>query len=138
MKNALSINKYINKFLTESEAVTSLVSVSNIRPLILAPTIFPYVSFMHGNISSSYTKDGWSEDTTEVTIIAVSDDYSQTVDIAEAVRDLLDNKTYRDDDIFVSLCYCDEFNDWYVAQDMPGDWCRFKQPRYWIEQPIKL
>ena len=102
MKNALSINKYINKFLTESEAVTSLVSVSNIRPLILAPTIFPYVSFMHGNISSSYTKDGWSEDTTEVTIIAVSDDYSQTVDIAEAVRDLLDNKTYRDDDIFVS------------------------------------
>jgi hypothetical protein len=43
-----------------------------------------------------------------------------------------------DDDIFVSLCYRDEFNDWYVAQDMPGDWCRFKQPRYWIEQPIKL
>lgn len=102
MKNALSINKYINKFLTESETVTSLVSVQNIRPLILAPTIFPYVSFMHGNISSSYTKDGWSEDTTEVTIIAVSDDYSQTVDIAEAVRELLDNKAYKDEDIYIS------------------------------------
>lgn len=102
MKNALSINKYINKFLTESEAVTSLVSVQNIRPLILAPTIFPYISFMHGNISSSYTKDGWSEDTTEVTIIAVSDDYSQTVDIAEAVRELLDNKAYKDEDIYIS------------------------------------
>jgi hypothetical protein len=35
MKNALSINKYINKFLTESEAVTALVEVQNIRPLIL-------------------------------------------------------------------------------------------------------
>lgn len=102
MKNALSINKYINKFLTESEAVTSLVSVQNIRPLILAPTIFPYISFMHGNISSSYTKDGWSEDTTEVTIIAVSDDYSQTVDIVEAVRELLDNKAYKDEDIYIS------------------------------------
>ena len=102
MKNALSINKYINKFLTESEAVTSLVSVQNIRPLILAPTIFPYVSFMHGNISSSYTKDGWCEDNTEVTIIAVSDDYSQTVDIAEAVRELLDNKAYKDEDIYIS------------------------------------
>lgn len=102
MRNALSINKYINKFLTESETVTSLVSVQNIRPLILAPTIFPYVSFMHGNISSSYTKDGWCEDNTEVTIIAVSDDYSQTVDIAEAVRDLLDNKAYKDDDIYIS------------------------------------
>ena len=102
MKNALSINKYINKFLTESEAVTSLVSVQNVRPLILAPTIFPYVSFMHGNISSSYTKDGWSEDTTEVTIIAVSDDYSQTVDIAETVRELLDNKAYKDEDIYIS------------------------------------
>ena len=102
MRNALSINKYINKFLTESETVTSLVSVQNIRPLILAPTIFPYVSFMHGNIQSSYTKDGWCEDSTEVTIIAVSDDYSQTVDIAEAVRDLLDNKAYKDEDIYIS------------------------------------
>ncbi len=74
MINALSINKYINKFLTESETITSLVSVSNIRPLILAPTVFPYISFMHGNIQSSYSKDGWSEDTTEVTIICVSDD----------------------------------------------------------------
>ena len=102
MKNALSINKYINKFLTESEAVTALVEVQNIRPLILQPTIFPYISFMHGNISSSYTKDGWSEDTTEVTIICVSDDYGQTVDIAEVVRDLLENVQYKDDDIYIS------------------------------------
>ena len=102
MKNALSINKYINKFLTESEAVTALVSVSNIRPLILAPTLFPYVSFMHGNITSSYTKDGWIEDTTEVTIICVSDDYSQTIDIAEAVRELFEEKAYKDDDIYIS------------------------------------
>ena len=102
MKNALSINKYINKFLTESEAVTSLVSVQNIRPLILAPTIFPYISFMHSNITSAYSKDGWVEDRTEVTIICVSDDYGQTVEIAEAVRELLDVKAYRDDDIYIS------------------------------------
>ncbi len=102
MKNALSINKYINKFLTESEAVTALVRVSNIRPLILQPTIFPYISFMHGNISSSYTKDGWCEDSTTVDIICVSDDYGQTVEIAEAVRELLDDKAYRNDDIFIS------------------------------------
>ncbi len=102
MRNALSINKYINKFLTESETVTALVSVGNIRPLILAPTVFPYISFMHGNITSSYTKDGWSEDTTEVTIICVSDDYGETVDIASAVRQLLDNKAYKDDDIYIS------------------------------------
>jgi len=102
MKNALSINKYINKFLTESEAVTALVEVQNIRPLILAPTIFPYISFMHSNITSAYSKDGWVEDRTEVTIICVSDDYGQTVEIAEAVRELLDDKAYRDDDIFIS------------------------------------
>ena len=102
MKNALSINKYINKFLTESEAVTELVKVSNIRPLVLAPTTFPYISFMHGNINSEYTKDGWSEDTTEVVIICVSDDYGQTVDIAEAVRELLENSVYKDEDIYIS------------------------------------
>ena len=102
MKNALSINKYINKFLTESDAVTSLVSVQNIRPLILAPTIFPYISFMHSNITSAYSKDSWVEDRTEVTIICVSDDYGETVEIAEAVRELLDDKAYRDDDIFIS------------------------------------
>ncbi len=102
MKNALSINKYINKFLTESEAVTALVEVQNIRPLILAPTIFPYISFMHGNIQSSYTKDGWYEDSTTVDIICVSDDYGQTVEIAEAVRELLEEKAYKDDDIYIS------------------------------------
>lgn len=102
MKNALSINKYINKFLTESEAVTALVEVQNIRPLILQPTIFPYISFMHGNISSSYTKDGWFEDSTNVDIICVSDDYGQTVEIAEAVRELLEEKAYKDDDIYIS------------------------------------
>ena len=102
MKNALSINKYINKFLTESEAVTALVEVQNIRPLILQPTIFPYISFMHGNISSNYTKDGWFEDSTPVDIICVSDDYGQTVEIAEAVRDLLEEKAYKDDDIYIS------------------------------------
>jgi len=102
MKNALSINKYINKFLTTSETVTALVEVQNIRPLILQPTIFPYISFMHGNISSSYTKDGWYEDSTTVDIICVSDDYGQTVEIAEAVRDLLEEKAYKDDDIYIS------------------------------------
>lgn len=102
MKNALSINKYINKILTESDEVTELVSVQNIRPLILAPSVFPYISFMHSNITSSYTKDGWVEDTTEVTIICVSDDYAQTVDIAEAVRELLEEKQYKDQDIFIS------------------------------------
>ena len=102
MKNALSINKYINKFLTTSETVTALVEVQNIRPLILQPTIFPYISFMHGNISSSYTKDGWYEDSTTVDIICVSDDYGQTIDIAEAVRDLLEEKAYKDDDIYIS------------------------------------
>jgi hypothetical protein len=102
MKNALSINKYINKFLTESDKITELVKVSNIRPLVLAPTDFPYISFMHSNISSEYTKDGWSEDTTEVVIICVSDDYGQTVDIAEAVRELLENSIYKDDDIYIS------------------------------------
>ena len=102
MKNALSINKYINKFLTDSEEVTKLVKVSNIRPLVLAPTDFPYISFMHGNINSEYTKDGLAEDTTEVVIICVSDDYGQTVDIAEAVRNLLENSAYKDEDIFIS------------------------------------
>ncbi len=75
MKNALSINKYINRFLTDSEAVTALVKVQNIRPLILQPSTFPYISFMHGNIYSTYTKDGWAEDTTDEVIICVSDDY---------------------------------------------------------------
>lgn len=102
MKTALHINKYINKFLTESEAVTALVNVSNIRPLVLQPTEFPYISFMHSNIMSDYTKDGWFEDTTEVVIICVSDDYSQTIDIAQAVRELLEYNAYKDDNIYIS------------------------------------
>jgi hypothetical protein len=35
-------------------------------------------------------------------IICVSDDYGQTVEIAEAVRELLEEKAYKDDDIYIS------------------------------------
>ena len=102
MLTALHINKYINKFLTESQSIKKLVSIDNIRPLTLAPTTFPYISFMRGNIVSEYSKDGWVEDSTEVTIICVSDVYSQTIDIAAEVRELLDNKMYKGTEINIT------------------------------------
>lgn len=42
-----------------------------------------------------------------------------------------------DDDVMVGLCYLDELGHWYLAQDEPGADAIYKQPKYWIEDPIK-
>jgi hypothetical protein len=36
--NGIHINKYIRKWLTETDAVTDIVPASNIQPLIISPT----------------------------------------------------------------------------------------------------
>ena len=37
----------------------------------------------------------------------------------------------------VGLCYLDELGHWYLAQDEPGADAIYKQPKYWIEDPMK-
>lgn len=41
------------------------------------------------------------------------------------------------DETFVGLCYVDELGEWYLADIGPCESVSYKQPKYWIEEPIK-
>lgn len=111
MTTGLQINKYIKRWLQGDEELTALVQKKNIQPLVLAPTNFPFISFTHGDILPEYTKDGCAYDSIPVVVAIVADDYEKCVDIAQKVRELLECKTYRDDEIWIpemTVEYADE------------------------------
>lgn len=52
--------------------------------------------YKRSNIIPDYTKDFHFKDEVIIDIICVSDDYSESVDIASMVRDILEDKRFAD------------------------------------------
>ena len=100
----IKVNKYIKKILSEDEELTKIVSVKNIKAMVLQPTQYPFISFKRKSLEVEYTKDIPTEDKVMVEIICVSNDYTQTIDMAQRVRDILDFHVYTDskEKVFIS------------------------------------
>lgn len=119
--NGVHINKYIRKWLTQSQDVTDIVPATSIVPLVAAPTSQPFITFQHGPVEPDYTKDGVVIDRVQVMIVCCSNDYEQSIDIAAAVRDTLEYQSYTDEDIYIPIIQIEEItedvvNDTYVQQ----------------------
>ena len=98
MNTGIQINKYIRKWLVECPELTALVDVKNIRPLVLPPSTYPFVSFTHDAIQPIMTKDLTLCDAMNIIIACVDKDYEKTIDIASIIRDRLENKYYKSGD----------------------------------------
>lgn len=70
-------------------------------PLVVHPTEKPFISWERMSCTPNYTKDGQIVDVVEVGMAIVSDDYEQSINIAERVRNLLEWKSYRDQNIHI-------------------------------------
>lgn len=79
------------KSLLSSDTIKAVVS-NKVYPLI-APlnTSFPYIVFQRTSTPYS-TKDNVYQDSLNVEIIAVSDNYDKSVELAEIIRDELEGK----------------------------------------------
>ena len=90
----IKANKYIREVLAADENLTALVKPDNIKVMVLQPTSFPFISIRRSALETLYNKDIAMEDcvTSEITIC--SNDYSQGMEIAQTVRDILDYKVY--------------------------------------------
>lgn len=117
----ISINKYLHKILTQDEGLTLLVNPDNIKALITSPTNYPFISFKRNSIEAYYNKDVCYEDQIECDIICVSDNYLESVQIAEYIRTLLEFKQYKDDEDNIIITYMilvdaveDTINDAFV------------------------
>ncbi|WP_455671695.1 tail completion protein gp17 [Phocaeicola sp.] len=88
----LSIGLYINEKLGGSPDLTALIG-DKVFPISTQKEIdFPFVVYQRGGLTTTYTKDFLDVDTVEVTFIVASDKYFQSVEIAEALRAVLEGK----------------------------------------------
>ncbi len=90
----IKANKYIREILVADENLTALVKPENIKVMVLQPTNFPFISIRRSALETVYNKDIPTEDAVTIEITIVADEYSNGMEIAQTVRDILDYKVY--------------------------------------------
>jgi hypothetical protein len=90
----IKANKYIREVLAADENLTALVKPENIKVMVLQPTNFPFISIRRSALETVYNKDIPTEDSVTIEITVVANEYSQSMEIAQTVRDILDYKVY--------------------------------------------
>lgn len=92
--DSLRIGKEIYSLLNGSDELTKLVG-NKIYPIIVEKeTSYPFIVYKRTTIIPDYTKDFHFKDSVLLDIICVSDDYSESIDIASIVRELLEDKRF--------------------------------------------
>lgn len=105
MLKGIKINKFINKILSENEELLELVGRDNIKAMILNPTNYPFVSYKRNSIETLYNKDIPYLDKVQSDIICVSDNYAQSIEIAQKVREILEYQVYKNSEENVLIDY---------------------------------
>lgn len=90
---SISISKHIYAKLSASDELKQLVD-DRIFPITSKEsTFFPFVVYCRSSLAPNYTKDRYDTgDTVTVEVIAASDNYLNSVEVAEAIRGALENK----------------------------------------------
>lgn len=99
--NSILIGKYIYQFLSESDELQAYLN-GNVFPLIANDDVnYPFVVYSRQNITPQYIKDGNSQDIIGIVIHVVSDDYVQSLEIANIIRKIFELRSYKDDKIVI-------------------------------------
>lgn len=86
--------------MTQNEELMQLIPASKIFPLIAnANTSYPFIVYSREQLNPIYTKDLLAENEVSFTVIVVSNDYEQSLEIANAVRHSLESYRYSDNNI---------------------------------------
>lgn len=100
--NSIKINKVIYKLLHNNNVLKDMVKDS-IYPLIANEnTTFPFIVFSRKSINTTYTKDIAVEDKITVDVVCVSDNYTESINIANEVRKTLENIRYQDTEFYIT------------------------------------
>lgn len=98
MDNTILAGKYLRKILIENEELGKLIDSNKIFPLLAnADTTFPFITYSRTNLAPIYTKDMLTDNIVSFTLVVVSDEYVQSLDIANAVRHSLEGYRYKDE-----------------------------------------
>jgi hypothetical protein len=109
-QTSISVNKHIYNLLINDEILNGLVG-KKIYPIVAEETVsYPFILFTKESAIANYTKDLLMFDTVTISVAIAATNYSQTVDIAERVRQILEN---RRDEYFYNILF-DEVTEDYV------------------------
>lgn len=96
MVNSILIGKTIYKLLTDSDELKNYVD-NKIYPLIADDGVtFPFIIYYRTSIRNTVCKDGYYEDEVSFSIIAVSNSYIQSLEIANIIRNIFEKKKLTD------------------------------------------
>ena len=88
----LQIGKVINSLLSGNVDLVAIVG-DKIYPLIAeTETTYPFIIYKRTEVKPEYTKDYHTQDRLTVEIMAASSTYAESVEIADLIRDSMDNK----------------------------------------------
>ncbi len=97
-ETSISVNKHLYQLLISDERLKELVG-NKIYPLVAEESVtYPFIIFTKENAFANYTKDLLTYDTVNISVAIAAVNYFQTVEIAERVRQILEN--YRDSYFF--------------------------------------
>lgn len=91
-ETAICVNKHIYSLLKEDQQLKELVG-EKIYPLIAEESVtYPFVIFTKESVSGNYSKDLLMYDTAIISVAVVANNYFETVQIAERIRAILENR----------------------------------------------
>lgn len=107
MDNSILCGKYLLNILKQNESLQTLMDVKQIYPIkaqtikkvnddgtIVEETKFPFVVYYRTRLNPEYTKDWISDNQIQYDFIVVSDDYTQSLELANAIRNALEGHQY--------------------------------------------
>lgn len=102
-KTSLSAGEIIRAILTSSEEVTR--RVTKIFPVVEASAELPYITYRRTQFESIPTKSTHHvADTVSIEVLCYTAKYTEGVELAEAVRNVLDGAQKEGDDICMRSC----------------------------------
>lgn len=115
MDNSLLVGKYIYKLLSEDEVLSAKVTPKKIFPLVAnADTTYPFIVYARTGLVVDYCKDGTVENRIEFQVLAVSENYVESLEVANQIRRTLELIRYKDDDICIRECKISSVQEEYM------------------------
>lgn len=100
MKNTLLITKYIRSILEQDITLMGMIPIKQFFPIDAKQgTKYPFAVIVRTGMQDNSSKDGIYEDIVNVSIIVVDDNYINSIEIANEIRNWLEGHSYKDETI---------------------------------------
>ena len=112
----ISISKHIYKTLSETPDLKKMIGMK-IYPIATKSEVkFPFVVYERENVTTYYNKQGPDTTNIDVSIYVLSDDYTESLDIAELIIKALDRKKAEYDGYDVIGAIVNDVPESYISQ----------------------